>query len=154
MAKLIAEKDGYSLSLDVEYYNILDIECFSRMMKNPSYCYKFYWLEAIVQLISQGVKETTFDAVIDEMISNAWYSVREFHIHLSGIQMDGQVRDGLERAVLKLSELSNLPANASKIEIKNAIVQYAVDLKRFNIPTASAPRIWNSLYSAGAFLIK
>ena len=68
MAKLIAEKDGYSLSLDVEYYNILDIECFSRMMKNPSYCYKFYWLEAIVQLISQGVKETTFDAVIDEMI--------------------------------------------------------------------------------------
>ena len=53
MAKLIAEKDGYSLSLDVEYYNILDIECFSRMMKNPSYCYKFYWLEAIVQLISQ-----------------------------------------------------------------------------------------------------
>lgn len=73
MAKLIAEKDGYSLSLDVEYYNILDIECFSRMMKNPSYCYKFYWLEAIVQLISQGVKETTFDAVIDEMISNAWY---------------------------------------------------------------------------------
>ena len=131
MAKLIAEKDGYSLSLDVEYYNILDIECFSRMMKNPSYCYKFYWLEAIVQLISQGVKETTFDAVIDEMISNAWYSVREFHIHLSGIQMDGQVRDGLERAVLKLSELSNLPANASKIEIKNAIVQYAVDLKRF-----------------------
>ena len=104
MAKLIAEKDGYSLSLDVEYYNILDIECFSRMMKNPSYCYKFYWLEAIVQLISQGVKETTFDAVIDEMISYAWYSVREFHIHLSGIQMDGQVRDGLERAVLKLSE--------------------------------------------------
>ena len=33
---------------------------------------------------------TTFDEIIDEMIANAWYSVREFHIHLSGIQSDGR----------------------------------------------------------------
>ena len=52
------------------------------------------------------------------MISNAWYSVREFHIHFSGIQADGMVRDGLERAVNLLSEYSSLPANASKVEIK------------------------------------
>lgn len=129
MAEFIVGENGYSLALDVKYYNILDIESFSHMMKNPSYCYKFYWLEAIVQLISQGVKETTFDAVIDEMICNAWYSVREFHIHLSGMQMDGQVRDGLERAILRLSELSNIPSNASKIEIKNAIRKYAAELK-------------------------
>ena len=114
-------KVGYSLTIDGKYYNTLDIESFSLMMKDPSYCYKFYWLEAIVQLISEGVKETTFDAIIDEMICNAWYSVREFHIHLSGMQVDGQVRDGLERAVLLLTELSDLPANASKVEIKNAI---------------------------------
>ena len=67
------------------------------MMKDPSYCYKFYWLEALVQIISEGIRETTFDAVINEMICNAWYSVREFHIHLSGLQLDSQVRDGLER---------------------------------------------------------
>ena len=30
------------------YYNALDIEGFSRMMKDPSDCYKFYWLEVIV----------------------------------------------------------------------------------------------------------
>ena len=47
----------------------LDIECFSQMMKDPSYCYKFYWLEAIVNLISQGIRETTFDEIIDEMIA-------------------------------------------------------------------------------------
>ena len=122
-------KIGYSLKLDGKYYNTLDIEGFSHMMKDPSYCYKFYWLEAIVQLIAEGVKETTFDAVIDEMICNAWYSVREFHIHLSGMPIDGQVKDGLERAVSKLSELSNLPANASKVEIKNAIKKYALELK-------------------------
>ena len=84
------------------------------MMKDPSYCYKFYWLEAIVQLISEGITETTFNAVIDEMICNAWYSVREYHIHLSGLQWDGNVRDGLERAVIQLAELSGLPSNASK----------------------------------------
>ena len=88
------------------------------MMKDPSYCYKFYWLESIVDIISEGIQDTTFDAIIDDMICNAWYSVREFHIHLSGMQADGLVRDGLERAVLKLTELSDLPANASKVEIK------------------------------------
>ena len=114
MVKSDFAKVGYSLTIDGKYYNTLDIESFSLMMKDPSYCYKFYWLEAIVQLISEGVKDTTFDAIIDEMICNAWYSVREFHIHLSGMQADGQVRDGLERAVLLLTELSDLPANASK----------------------------------------
>ena len=103
------------------YYNSLDIQSFALMLKDPSYCYKFYWLEAIVNLISEDVQHTTFDDIINEMISNAWYSVREFHIHLSGLQADGLVRDGLERAVLRLSELSELAANASKVEIRNAI---------------------------------
>lgn len=109
--------------------NNLNIEGFSKMMKDPSFCYKFYWLEAIVQLISEGKTETTFDEIIDEMIANAWYSVREFHIHLSGVPMDGQIKDGLERAVLQLTELSDLPANASKVQIKNTIQKYNKELK-------------------------
>ena len=129
MAEYCVEEAGLSFAIDTKYYNQLDIEGFSHMMKDPSYCYKFYWLEAIVQLIAEGVMESTFDAVIDEMICNAWYSVREFHIHLSGMQLDGQVRDGLERAVIRLSELSSLPANASKVEIKNAIKEHNVELK-------------------------
>lgn len=59
------------LTIDAHYYNKLDIEGFSRMMKDPSYCYKFYWLEAIVQLISENRCEATYDEIIDEMISNA-----------------------------------------------------------------------------------
>ena len=129
MAESDIEKIGYNLSIGEKYHNTLDIEGFSHMMKDPSYCYKFYWLEAIVHLISEGVAETTFNDIIDEMICNAWYSVREFHIHLSGLQADGQVRDGLERAVITLSELSNLPANASKIEIKNTIKEHEAELK-------------------------
>ena len=121
----------HRLEIDQKYYNNLDIEGFSQMMKDPSFCYKFYWLEAIVQIISEDIKETTFDTIIDEMITNAWYSVREFHIHLSGIQSDGGVRDGLERAILLLTELSDLPANASKVEIKNEIKKHNSKLKKY-----------------------
>lgn len=114
--------------IDSAYYNTLDLESFALMLKDPSYCYKFYWLEAIVNLISEGVTETTFDTIIDEMICSAWYSVREFHIHLSGLGGNGDVRDGLERAILGLSELSELPANASKVEIRNEIKNHNKEL--------------------------
>lgn len=131
MAQYNTSKNEYTLNINGEYYNTLDISGFSQMMKDPSYCYKFYWLEAIVDIISEDIQDTTFDVIIDEMICNAWYSVREFHIHLSGIQADGFVRDGLERVVIKLAELSNLPSNASKVEIKNAIHKYYGELKPF-----------------------
>ena len=128
MGDFDSKKIEYSLRIEGDYYNQLDIEGFSLMMKNPSYCYKFYWLEAIVNLISEDVTETTFDEIINEMIANAWYSVLEFHIHLSGIVV-GEVKDGLERAVKKLSDISGLPANASKLEIKNAIKKHDAELK-------------------------
>lgn len=117
-----------SLNIDIQYYNKLDIEGFSLMMKNPSYCYKFYWLEAIVQLISEGRTSATYDEIINEMIANAWFPVLEYHIHLSGIFGDGQIKDNLERAVIKLQSLSELHNNASKVEIKNQISIYDKEL--------------------------
>ena len=119
------------LEIDSAYYNTLDIRSFLLMLKDPSYCYKFYWLEAIVNLISEGITETTFNEIIDEMICNAWYSVREFHIHLSGLGPDGEVRDGLERAVLKLAAISELASGASKVEIRNAIRLHDGELRKF-----------------------
>lgn len=67
--------------------------------------------ESFGDFMSEGIQNTTFDAIIDEMICNAWYSVREFHIHLSGLLADAMVRDGLERAILLLTKLSGLPAS-------------------------------------------
>ena len=130
MAERDIAKAGYQLKIDGFYENTLEIEGFVQMMKDPSYCYKFYWLEAIVDLISRDVAETTFDEIINEMIANAWYSVREFHIHLSGMRADGLVRDGLERAILQLTKLSDLPANASRVEILNVIKEYDKELKQ------------------------
>ncbi len=130
MAEYYSKELGYPLHVADKYLNNLDIEAFSLMMKNPSYCYKFYWLEAIVDLISEGITQTTFNDIIDEMIVNAWYSVLEFHVHLSGM-VEGEIRDGLERAVVLLQKLSGLPGNASKVEIKNAIKEYDKQLKTY-----------------------
>lgn len=55
MAEYLVAQEGLNFTVETKYYNKLDIEGFSHMMKDPSYCYKFYWLEAIVQLIAEGV---------------------------------------------------------------------------------------------------
>ena len=128
MVKYHSQEIEYPLHIDSGYYSTLDIEGFFRMMKDPSYCYKFYWLEAIVRLISEDKKDASYDEIINEMIANAWYSVLEFHVHLSGIWGDGEVKDSLEKAVLKLHKLSDLPGNASKVEIKNNIGQFDKEL--------------------------
>ena len=67
------------LSIDTRYYNKPDIEGFSQMMKDSSYCYKFYWLEAIVKLISEDKREATYSEIINEMIFTAWYLVLAIH---------------------------------------------------------------------------
>ena len=59
MVEYIASQDRCLLNIEANYYNQLDIEAFSQMMKDPSYCYKFYWLEAVVHIISEGKNETT-----------------------------------------------------------------------------------------------
>lgn len=118
MAKLI---------IDSNYYNKLDIEGFSKMMSSPSYCYKFYWLEAIVQLISANRTEATYDEIINKMIANAWFPVQEYYIHLSGIYGDGDVKDNLEKAVSRLYELTQLPSNANEIQIMNKLAEFSDD---------------------------
>ncbi len=125
------DRADYLLAIDNKYYGLLEIKGFTDMLKDPSFCYKFYWLEAIVNLINRNVTETTVGDIIDEMISNAWYSVVEYHIHLSGF-VKGEVVDGLERAVNKLSTVSDLTSTSSKDEIKHAIKMHssAIDAER------------------------
>lgn len=81
-----------------------------------------------MRLIAEDRKEASYDEIINEMIANAWYSVLEFHVHLSGIYADGEIRDSLEKAVLKLHKLSGLQSNASKVEIKNKIMEFDSEL--------------------------
>lgn len=123
MVQLDLNSFNQQVNIDKKYYNSLDIEGFSLMMKDPSYCYKFYWLEAIVKLISRNKTEATYDEIINEMIVNAWESVVEYHIHLSGFYGD-KIRDNLEKVINRLKELSDLSSKASDVEILNVIKRY------------------------------
>ncbi len=122
-------QDNSILHISRAYKNDLFLEGFAQMMKDPSYCYKFYWLEAIVILILEGRQEATFSEIIDEMIARAWYTVEEYYVHLSGIDSDGQISDGLERAVNKLKSITNLPGNASRAQVKSELLIHADEIK-------------------------
>ena len=80
-----------------------------------------------MKLISENKEAASYNEIIDEMIANAWYSVLEFHVHLSGLWADGEIRDNLEKAVLKLHRLS--PAcKCLDVEIKNQIQKFEKEL--------------------------
>ncbi|MFR5453099.1 MAG: hypothetical protein ACLTIG_18085 [Roseburia hominis] len=76
------------------------------------------------------------------MISNAWYPVLEFHIHLSGIYGEGIIKDNLEKAVLRLQEISNLANNASDVEIINKLHE-ASDDKELSDYKKNLPRMFH-----------
>lgn len=104
MAEFNTPQIGYSLHINGEYYNTLDIEGFSQMMKDPSYCYKFYWLEAIVDIISEGIQDTTFDAIIDEMLCNAWYSIQRWRSLINSDWISSR-RRGKILAIISVPEI-------------------------------------------------
>lgn len=108
----------------LRYVNKLDIESFIHMLDDPTECYKFYWLDALLKLFSRGDTQITFDDIINVMIAGAWYSVVEYHLHLGPKNSNGKVMNSLERAVIKLEELSQLPHDADENTIIAAIKKY------------------------------
>ena len=74
------------------------------MLENPTQCYKFFWLDSIMQLVARGENEFTFLEVFAGMIADAWYAVKEYHLRLGPKSVDGTSSNLLERAVNKLSE--------------------------------------------------
>ena len=130
------DRDALERELGGRYSNQLDIAGFFQMLKDPSACYKFYWLEALVKLVTEGREQATFSEIADEMIASAWYSVVEFRIHLSGF-VTGEVRDALERTVWRLKEASGLPSRASSLEIKQALLEHAAAVRAGKIQLTS-----------------
>lgn len=112
----------------LKYSNELDVESFIHMLDDPTECYKFYWLDALLKAFSQGKSEISFDELISRMIVDAWYSVVEYHLHLGPKNALGKIMNSLERAVNKLSLLSGLPGDADEHLIFNAIHLYEKDI--------------------------
>lgn len=87
----------------VLYSNELDVKKFENLLSNNDQGYKFFWLEAILKLISQNKDVFTFEDVIDEMIIGAWRMVTHYHLRL-GHTVNGNAENFLEHAIRVLYE--------------------------------------------------
>lgn len=101
----------------------IDIKKFSSVLDSPSQCYKFYWLEGILQLIRDtGNTVFRFEDIIDRMIANAWYTVTMYHLHLGPGRADNAHSDNVEAAVITLKKAApSLSETARTEEIIEAI---------------------------------
>ena len=85
----------------------LRIEYFGHLFDNTSECYKMFWFQVIVEKILAGRTSASYEEIIDEMITDAWYMVAEYHLNLGP-------RDNLEFAVNRLVEISGFKASENK----------------------------------------
>ncbi len=107
--------------LKVVYENNLDTEKFARMFNKKSQSYKFYWFEAILNMIINTDRDLTFDEIIDEMICEAWHTVTHYHLRL-GPTVNGRAENYLEHAINTLNANgTGISQNPSKEELILAI---------------------------------
>ena len=104
------------LSIESIYSNELDTDRFVRMLDDPTQCYKFYWLDAVMILFPNTEEDLTFDEIFNEMICAAWYSVTKFHLRL-GPMVNGAPVNLLERAVHIIEDDSDISQPACKNDI-------------------------------------
>ena len=86
----------------------LKIEYFGHLFDITSECYKMFWFQVILEKILAGQTSASYEEIIDEMITDAWYMVAEYHLNLGP-------RDNLEFAVNRLVEISGLKASEDKL---------------------------------------
>ncbi|MBR6332658.1 MAG: hypothetical protein IKR78_05990, partial [Dehalococcoidales bacterium] len=60
------------------YHEQLNTGSLQRLFDNMSECYKLFWFKALLFHVAKGEKEISFESLIDEMISDAWYMVSEY----------------------------------------------------------------------------
>jgi hypothetical protein len=96
------------LEFDVVYSNDLETEKFERLFNDKSQSYKFYWLEAILDLLPTGREEFTFEELIEVMICNAWTTVTYYKLRL-GPTVNGNAENFLEHATKALYECMGKP---------------------------------------------
>lgn len=110
-----------NLGIQTIYVNNLDLERFSLMLDNNSQCYKFYWLEALVNLlVREGKKDVSFHEAAYEMIIEAWYTVSEYHLHMGSVY-GTESRNAIERAVNYIQSKSDLSSSSQRDKIEEAI---------------------------------
>lgn len=91
-----------NLEIEVQYLN--------RLFEKTSECYKYFWFQAILTKVLEGKDVITYEELIDEMISDAWYMVTEYHLNLGP-------KDTLERLIHHISCISSIKPSEKKGEL-------------------------------------
>jgi len=84
----------------------------TRIFKNTSATYKFYWFMGILDLyVKRGITRMNIWDIMVEMTANAWYPVSYFRLSFGK-------NDSLRDAIISLQEVHNLPINISLNELR------------------------------------
>ena len=78
------------MSMDELYFYDcnLNIKSFAGMLENPTQCYKFFWLDSIMQLVARGENEFTYGS---NMRGSA-----EYRQHLAEVLLRREMRSILD----------------------------------------------------------
>jgi Uncharacterized protein conserved in bacteria len=99
----------------------LDLQSFSHVLDNNDQGYKFFWFQAVLQLMTEQKRIISFEEIIDNMLANAWYMVTTYHLWLGPRRCSIEAMNKIELAVDKLNQVCSLPADASRQQIIDAI---------------------------------
>lgn len=70
-------------------------------------CYKLFWFKAILEKIDEGRISMTYEEIVDDMISRAWYMVSEYHLSLGP-------NDTLEKLIENIQPTSHMKPSEDK----------------------------------------
>lgn len=109
----------------IPYDDSLKIEYLSRVFdrNRVSNCYKYFWFIAILEKMTFDKYSFSYDELIMEMISDAWYMVTEYHLRLG----PNNTKDNLEEVVKYLFEDLN-QGKISSTTPKEELLEYLTEL--------------------------
>ena len=111
--------------MNLPYSEKVDIAGLSRLFDDKSECYKLFWFKAVLYFVCSGKTEISFDELIDEMISEAWYMVTEYHLNLGP-------RDTLEKVVKHIQADTGIKSSEKKDKIKEILrMEEDPDVKKY-----------------------
>ena len=122
-------------NLSLPYSEELNIESLSRIFDDTSECYKFFWFKAIIAKVTEGKFRLTYEELVNEMITDAWYMVTEYHLNLGP-------KDTLESVVNlikeKYPELKSCEKKSVILELLHNVKDKDIIAKRrtltYNVP--------------------
>ncbi len=73
-------------------------------------CYKLFWFKAVLEKAAEGRSTISYEEIVDDMITRAWYMVGEYHLSLGP-------NDGLEQLIENLQPQSKLKSSEEKKKV-------------------------------------